>query len=71
MAVEPGSQRRAHEWLADVYSKQPEREALFEQGHPAGAALQAILGAERVADHQDGGGRGGGRPRRGERVTSG
>jgi methylmalonyl-CoA mutase N-terminal domain/subunit len=36
MAVEPGSQRRAHEWLADVYSKQPERDALFEtvSGHP-------------------------------------
>ncbi|HEY7150560.1 MAG TPA: methylmalonyl-CoA mutase family protein [Solirubrobacterales bacterium] len=30
MAVEPGSRRRAHEWLTDVYSKQPEREALFE-----------------------------------------
>jgi methylmalonyl-CoA mutase N-terminal domain/subunit len=36
MAVEPGSQRRAHEWLADTYSKQPERDALFEtvSGHP-------------------------------------
>jgi methylmalonyl-CoA mutase N-terminal domain/subunit len=36
MAVEPGSQRRAHEWLADVYSKEAEREALFEtvSGHP-------------------------------------
>src|SRR5262249_34884904 len=36
MAVEPGSQRRAHEWLADVYSKQAERDALFENvsGHP-------------------------------------
>src|SRR5437764_13185932 len=35
MAVEPGSRRRAHEWLADVYSKQAEREALFEtiSGH--------------------------------------
>jgi methylmalonyl-CoA mutase N-terminal domain/subunit len=30
MAVEPGSRRRAHEWLTDVYSSQPEREALFE-----------------------------------------
>jgi methylmalonyl-CoA mutase, N-terminal domain len=36
MAVEPGSQRRAHEWLADIYSKEAEREALFEtvSGHP-------------------------------------
>src|SRR6476620_1634233 len=36
MAVEPGSKRRAHEWQADVYSKQAEREALFEtvSGHP-------------------------------------
>src|SRR3954454_6102848 len=30
MAVEPGSRHRAHEWLADGYSKQPQREALFE-----------------------------------------
>jgi methylmalonyl-CoA mutase, N-terminal domain len=36
MAVEPGSQRRAHEWVAGVYSKEAEREALFEtvSGHP-------------------------------------
>src|SRR5215212_6122565 len=35
MAVEPGSRRRAHEWLDDVYSKQEERDALFEtiSGH--------------------------------------
>src|SRR6476619_1555225 len=30
MAVEPDAQRRAHEWLAEVYSKLEEREALFE-----------------------------------------
>src|SRR6476660_453602 len=30
MAVEPGSRRRAHEWLEQVYSQQDEREALFE-----------------------------------------
>src|SRR3954453_22564801 len=30
MAVEPGSRRRAHEWREEVYSRQPEREALFE-----------------------------------------
>ncbi len=36
MAVEPGSRRRAHEWVSEVYSKQEEREALFEtvSGHP-------------------------------------
>ena len=30
MAVEPEAQRRAHEWLAEVYSRLEEREALFE-----------------------------------------
>jgi methylmalonyl-CoA mutase N-terminal domain/subunit len=30
MAVEPEARRRAHEWLAEVYSKLEEREALFE-----------------------------------------
>src|SRR5256885_7274041 len=30
MAVEPGSRRRSHEWLQEVYSKQAEREASFE-----------------------------------------
>ncbi|HXE99867.1 MAG TPA: methylmalonyl-CoA mutase family protein [Solirubrobacterales bacterium] len=30
MAVEPGARRRAHEWLQEVYSKQAEREALFQ-----------------------------------------
>src|SRR5262245_52425687 len=30
MAVEPGSRRRAHHWREEVYSDQPEREALFE-----------------------------------------
>jgi methylmalonyl-CoA mutase, N-terminal domain len=29
MAVEPESIRRAHEWLKEVYARQPEREALF------------------------------------------
>src|SRR5512132_1316542 len=35
MAVEPDARRRAHEWLAEVYSKLEEREALFEtiSGH--------------------------------------
>jgi methylmalonyl-CoA mutase N-terminal domain/subunit len=30
MAIEPEAQRRAHEWLTDVYSHLDEREALFE-----------------------------------------
>ena len=30
MAIEPEARRRAHEWREDVYSKQPEREALNE-----------------------------------------
>src|ERR671922_2350171 len=36
MAVEPGSRRRTHEWMQEVYARQPEREALFEtiSGHP-------------------------------------
>ena len=29
MAVEPESIRRAHEWLKEVYARQPERDALF------------------------------------------
>src|SRR6266511_2302878 len=29
MAVEPEQIRRAHEWLKEVYARQPEREALF------------------------------------------
>src|SRR5262245_54853486 len=35
MAVEPEARRRAHEWLAEVYSRLEEREALFEtiSGH--------------------------------------
>ncbi|HEX3561769.1 MAG TPA: methylmalonyl-CoA mutase family protein, partial [Solirubrobacterales bacterium] len=30
MAVEPEARRRAHEWLAEVYERLEEREALFE-----------------------------------------
>src|SRR5258705_9461890 len=30
MAVEPDARRRAHEWLAEVYTRLEEREALFE-----------------------------------------
>ena len=36
MAIEPEARRRAHQWRDEVYSKTPEREALFEtlSGHP-------------------------------------
>jgi methylmalonyl-CoA mutase, N-terminal domain len=36
MAIEPEARRRAHQWLDEVYTKTPEREALFEtiSGHP-------------------------------------
>src|SRR5438552_4268227 len=30
MAVEPDARRRAHQWVEEVYSRQAEREALFE-----------------------------------------
>ncbi len=52
MAVEPGSRRRAHEWVSDVYSKQDEREALFEtvSGHPVGPLYSEDDLADRDAD---------------------
>jgi methylmalonyl-CoA mutase N-terminal domain/subunit len=36
MAIEPEARRRSHQWRDEVYSRQPEREALFEtiSGHP-------------------------------------
>jgi methylmalonyl-CoA mutase N-terminal domain/subunit len=36
MAIEPEAGRRSHQWREDVYSRQPERDALFEtiSGHP-------------------------------------
>jgi methylmalonyl-CoA mutase, N-terminal domain len=36
MAIEPEARRRAHQWREEIYSRQPEREALFEtiSGHP-------------------------------------
>src|SRR6476659_9127625 len=52
MAVEPGSKRRAHERQADVYSKQAEREALFEtvSGHPVRPLYTDADLAERAAE---------------------
>ena len=36
MAIEPEARRRGHQWLEEVYSQSPEREAAFEtiSGHP-------------------------------------
>ncbi len=36
MAIEPGSEQRAHQWLAEEYAREREREAPFEtlSGHP-------------------------------------
>ena len=36
MAIEPDARRRAHQWLEEVYARQPEREAEFStvSGHP-------------------------------------
>ncbi|HKQ17508.1 MAG TPA: methylmalonyl-CoA mutase family protein [Solirubrobacterales bacterium] len=36
MAIEPGSERRAHQWLAEEYAREREREVPFEtlSGHP-------------------------------------
>src|SRR3954454_15261326 len=36
MAIEPDARRRAHQWRDEVYSRTPERDALFEtiSGHP-------------------------------------
>jgi methylmalonyl-CoA mutase N-terminal domain/subunit len=36
MAIEPEARRRSHQWREEVYSRTPEREALFEtiSGHP-------------------------------------
>ena len=48
MAVEPGARRRAHEWLQEVYSKQAEREALFET--LSGQEVRPLYTEEDLAD---------------------
>ncbi len=49
MAIEPGSQRRVHQWLEDQYAKEQEREARFEtlSGHP----VNPLYTAEDLTDH--------------------
>src|SRR3989449_562710 len=48
MAVEPESIRRAHEWLKEVYARQPEREALFTT--VSGEKLEPLYTQEDLAD---------------------
>jgi len=48
MAVEPGARRRAHEWVQKVYSKQTEREALFET--ISGEQVRPLYTDEDLAD---------------------
>src|SRR2546427_1111366 len=48
MAVEPEAMRRAHEWLKEVYARQPEREALFTT--VSGEKLEPLYTQEDLAD---------------------
>ncbi|HLM30033.1 MAG TPA: methylmalonyl-CoA mutase family protein [Solirubrobacterales bacterium] len=48
MAIEPEARRRAHQWREEVYSRTPERDALFEtiSGHP----IEPLYTDEDIAD---------------------
>src|ERR671923_8753 len=48
MAVEPGSRRRTHEWMQEVYARQPEREALFDT--ISGLPVKPLYTGEDLAD---------------------
>jgi methylmalonyl-CoA mutase, N-terminal domain len=48
MAVEPDARRRAHQWREEVYSRQPERDALFET--ISGEELAPLYTADDLAD---------------------
>src|SRR5688572_13181768 len=48
MAVEPEAMRRAHEWLKEVYARQPERDALFTT--ISGDPVKPLYTPEDVAD---------------------
>src|ERR671922_1859740 len=48
MAVEPGSRRRTHEWMQEVYARQPEREALFDT--VSGEPVKPLYTEEDLAD---------------------
>jgi methylmalonyl-CoA mutase N-terminal domain/subunit len=49
MAIEPGSQRRVHQWLEEQYAKEKERNVRFEtiSGHP----IAPLYTAEDLSDH--------------------
>jgi methylmalonyl-CoA mutase, N-terminal domain len=49
MAVEPEAIRRAHEWLKDVYARQPERDALFST--ISGEPVNPLYTEEDLADN--------------------
>src|SRR3954468_19800519 len=48
MAVEPDAIQRAHEWLKDVYERQPERDALFDS--ISGEEIKPLYTQEDLAD---------------------
>ncbi len=48
MAVEPGSRRRAHEWMNEVYAKQAERDGPFET--ISGQPVKALYTQDDLAD---------------------
>ncbi len=48
MAVEPGSRRRTHEWMSEVYAKQAEREGPFET--ISGQPVKALYTQDDLAD---------------------
>jgi methylmalonyl-CoA mutase N-terminal domain/subunit len=50
MAVEPEAMRRAHEWLKEVYARQPERDALFTT--ISGEPVQPLYTEEDLADNE-------------------
>jgi methylmalonyl-CoA mutase, N-terminal domain len=47
MAIEPDAKRRAHQWRDEVYSSQPERDALFET--ISGQPIEPLYDAESLA----------------------
>ena len=49
MAVEPEAIRRAHEWLKEVYARQPERDALFTT--ISGEQVKPLYTQEDLADN--------------------
>ncbi len=47
MAIEPDAKRRAHQWREEIYSAQPERDALFET--ISGQPIEPLYDAESLA----------------------